>query len=153
MFADKRVIWGCEHFGSPVTFPLLFPSSVEVGSQPDTWTSFILWKMISLCKELVVQEQGGLGKTRHLFCRTVAVWGSSLHPQLSPFGLTSKATGLLSSCHVCRGWLQSGWCSPSPESPETLPAVSVSPCRTIGPLGAQIILPGDLSIHLTSLRF
>lgn len=33
---------GREHSRSTVMFPLLFPSSVEVGQQPDMWTSFIL---------------------------------------------------------------------------------------------------------------
>lgn len=107
VFANGRLIrvMGCEHFHSLSSpFPLL-SSSVEMGWQPSGRIPFTL-----LEKDCTLQGACGSGAGRswvdnHLFCRIATVWRRSIYPQLFPFKLISKATGLVSSCCACQGWL------------------------------------------------
>ena len=84
---------------------LLFPSSVEMGWQPGGWISFTL-----LGKDFTLQGACGSG-AREVVGRQPFVLQSCsnleeiIYPQLFPFKLISKATGLVSSCCACQGWL------------------------------------------------
>ena len=137
---------GCEHSRSTVAFPLLFPSSVEGGWQPDMWTSFILvendFTLQGACgsgagrswgdKPFVLQNCGSLEEFP--LSPTVPPLGSPPRPQAwcpaaMPAGAGSHQEGVL-----------------PPKSPQTLPAVSASSCSTQGgfsSLETYLFSPGD----------
>lgn len=138
---------GCEHSRSTVAFPLLFPSSVEGGGGSQICGPLLsLWKIISLCKELVVQEQGGLGETSHLFRRIVAVWRSSLYPPtVPPLGSPPRPQAWCPAAMPAGAGSHQAGLLP-PKSPQTLPAVSASSCSTQGgfsSLETYLFSPGD----------